>query len=255
MNLGRLFSHPRSSDPVACRHSWWIHVNERHCACTFVRCSRCRVVKKLSRCPLHEAAAQERRPARGYSESMGVFDDGIPQNTSYALELTTALAEMGAPPFAPGTSVLEIGCGIGRLVPWFLKAGIHYAAVEPDPWARRYVRDAYDVPVTEQPWEVMPIEPHSVDLVASIHCLEHTRDADAAFAKMVLAARQHVLVIVPEGSDIWNPDHWWMFTQDVLRTWAHGTDLRLHGPVQKRVAKDEDTIYALFERRTARHGP
>src|SRR5262249_61371951 len=113
MNLGRLFSLPWSSDPVVCKHSWRVHENERHCTCTFVRCTRCTVVKKLSRCPFHEAGAQERRPARGYSDSMGVFDDGIPQNTTYALELAAALTATGAPSFAPGTSVLEVGCGSG----------------------------------------------------------------------------------------------------------------------------------------------
>jgi hypothetical protein len=73
---------------------------------------------------------------------MGLFDDGIPQNTTYAMELTTALAEMQAPAFAPGSSVLEIGSGIGRLVPWFLKGGMSYTALEPDRWAARYIRDA-----------------------------------------------------------------------------------------------------------------
>src|SRR5262249_32876027 len=163
----------------------------------FVKCRRCKVVKKISRCPFHEATAQERRPARGYFDSMGVFDDGIPQNTSYALELATALADMDAPPFGPGTSALEVGCCIGRVGPFLLQAGRAYAAVDTDPWARRSVRDPYAVRVPEEPWEVMPVEPRSFDLVASFHCLEHVTDAASAFAKMVLTARQYVLIIVP----------------------------------------------------------
>ena len=39
------------------------------------------------------------------------------------------------------------------------------------------------------------------------------------------------------------------FTQDVLRVWARNLNLRLCGPVQKRVAEPVDTIHALFERR------
>src|SRR5262245_30124588 len=130
--LGRLFSDRRSSGLVVCEHSWRHHGTRGECSCTFTRCKRCGVVKKLSRCSFHEAASQERRSPREYFESMGVFDDGIPQNTTYARELDVALEEMSAPAFPPGTSVLEIGCGIGRLVPWFLHRGMHYAAVEPD---------------------------------------------------------------------------------------------------------------------------
>ena len=80
------------------------------------------------------------------------FDDGIPQNATYALELASALREMDAPPLPRGGSLLEVGCGIGRLVPWFLHGGMRYTAVETDRWASRYVREAYQVPVETRPW-------------------------------------------------------------------------------------------------------
>lgn len=243
-------SHPHSDDLSVCKHWWFDHKNERECGCVFLKCERCGVVRKTSRCELHEAMTQGTRRSQEYF-AVGAFDDGIPQNTTYALELATALTAMNAPRFPPGSSVLEIGCGIGRLVPWFMKGGLRYTGVEPDPWASRYVHDAYDVPVKTQPWEAMAIEPQSVDVVASVHSLEHVTESDTAFAKMVRAARQYVLLVIPEGWDIWNPDHYWMFTQDVLRVWARNMNLRLYGPVQKRVAEPEDTIYALFERRRA----
>jgi SAM-dependent methyltransferase len=195
---------------------------------------------------MHRARAQETRSSREYYGEL--FDDGIPQNATYALELTTALRDMGAPPFPRGGSVLEVGCGIGRLVPWFLHGGLRYTAVETDAWAGRYVRDAYQVPVETLSWEELAVEPRSFDVVASLHFLEHVTEADAAFEKMVMAARRYVLVVVPEGWDIRNADHWWMFTQDVLRVWARNLGLRLYGPVQKTVYAWEDTIYALFER-------
>ena len=229
---------------VACRHAWSRHANSR-CLCVFMRCDDCGVVRKLSRCSTHTAASQDTRASHEYYES--AFDNGIPQNATYARELADALEEMHAPPFARDASVLEVGCGVGRLVPWFLHAGLRYTAVESDPWACRYVRDAYLVPVETTSWQDLVLEPRSFDIVASFHFLEHTIDADVAFEKMVMAARRYVLLIVPEGWDVWNPDHWWMFTQDVLRAWARNLGLRIYGPVQKRVAVPEDTMYALFE--------
>src|SRR5262249_53945097 len=139
MTLGRLLSGVLSSERVVCAHWWRRHANERDCVCDFVRCVRCGVVKKIARCPFHESHAQDHRSGREYfsSDLMGMFDDGIPQNTSYATELSDALAEMGAPRPVAGSTVLEIGAGIGRLVPWFLRSGMRYTAVEPDPWAGR----------------------------------------------------------------------------------------------------------------------
>jgi hypothetical protein len=167
---------------------------------------------------MHRAQSQDTRSSREYySELVG---DGIPQNASYTLGLTTALQDMDAPPFPRGGSVLEVRCGIGRLMPWFLHGGMHYTAVETDAWAGRYVREAYQVPVETQPWEDFAVEPRSFDVVASLHFLEQVTEADAAFEKMAMAARRYVLLVVPEGWDIRNADHRWMFNHDVLRVWA-----------------------------------
>ena len=195
---------------------------------------------------MHTAQSQDTRPSREYYKES--FDDGVPLNTSYVLELTSALEEMAAPALPRDASILEVGCGIGRLVPWFLHGGLRYSAIETDPWAGRYVREAYQVEVEAVPWQDVVVEPGSFDIVASLHFLEHTTEADVAFEKMAMAARRYVLLVVPEGWDIWNPDHWWMFSQDVLRAWARNLGLRLYGPAQKSVAVPEDTIYALFER-------
>lgn len=46
-----------------------------------------------------------------------------------------------------------------------------------------------------------------------------------------------------------------MFTHDVLQNWGRNMGLRVYGPVQKRVAGPEDTIYALFEPKTAWNWP
>src|SRR5262249_6769059 len=122
---------------IVCRHAWLKHRNQRDCLCEFMRCEDCGVVRKLSRCSLHKAQTQDKRSSREYYEE--AFDDGIPQNAAYALELASALREMDAPPLPREGSLLEVGCGIGRLVPWFLHGGMRYTGVESDPWAARYV--------------------------------------------------------------------------------------------------------------------
>src|SRR5215472_15616473 len=91
------------------------------------------------------------------------FYDRILLNATSALALASALREMDAPPLPRGRSLLEVGCGIGRLVPWFLHGGMRYTAVETDPWASRYVRDAYQVEVGAAPWQDVVMEPRSFD--------------------------------------------------------------------------------------------
>src|SRR5436309_10245886 len=122
---------------VVCKHAWSEHRNERDCTCAFVKCVHCGVVKKVARCDFHEAHSQDKHAGREYflGPDMGALDDGIPLNRTFALELAAALEEMNAPPLVPGSSLLEIGGGIGRLVPWFLHKGLRYSAVEADPWA------------------------------------------------------------------------------------------------------------------------
>src|SRR5262249_51446696 len=84
--------------------AWTAHANTRDCTCAFEKCRACGVIKKLSRCVFHEEHTQDKRGGREYFESMQVFVDGIPQNTTYAIELGTALEEMNAPEFRPGSS-------------------------------------------------------------------------------------------------------------------------------------------------------
>src|SRR5262249_33103833 len=101
----------RNSNQIVCRHAWVRHGDPGDswgCICVFMRCEDCGVMRKLARCRMHSARAQDTRSSREYYSE--VFDDGIPQNTSYAMELTTALRDMGAPPFPRGGSVLEVGC-------------------------------------------------------------------------------------------------------------------------------------------------
>ncbi len=128
----------RNSVEIVCRHAWVkhrdygagrlpVHVHE-------VRGLRSHA--KTSSCRLHKAATQDKRSSREYYGE--AFDDGIPQNATYAVELASALREMDAPSLPRGGSLLEVGCGIGRLVPWFLHGGMRYTAVETDPWAGRY---------------------------------------------------------------------------------------------------------------------
>jgi len=151
-------------------------------------------------------------------------EDGItPRNRPVHIEALRALTRI-----EPAAHVLEIGAGVGRLVPLFLRAGCQYAAVEPDRWAARYIRQAYGVPVVCRTLETAHLD-EARGAVVAVHALEHFHAADAAFERMValVAPGNWLLIVVPDGSDRWNPDHWWGLSTITLSNWGAALGLEL----------------------------
>lgn len=65
------------------------------------------------------------------------------------------------------------------------------------------------------------------DALASTHNLEHFREADRAFERMVsmLAPGGKLYIEVPDQSDLYVPGHLWHFTGETLRLWTNALAL------------------------------
>jgi SAM-dependent methyltransferase len=175
--------------------------------------------------------------------------NGIPQNRVYELECLNAINAMGLSLKTFGRTVLEVGAGTGRLVPMFLRHGFEYTALERSDWAAQFITETFNVPVQSCRFEDAAFT-HPFDLVVSFHTFEHLPHADVSFARLVELVKPggHVFLTVPDGEDLFNPDHLWFFNEQVLRTWCQALGLEVVGTTRLRTTPVEDNIYLVARR-------
>lgn len=83
-------------------------------------------------------------------------------------------AMLHVPP-RPGGSLLEVGCGSGRLLAQMRELGWKVTGVDPDPVAVERAR-ALDLDVRQGTLEAQTLPSSSYDLVALVHVIEHVHD-------------------------------------------------------------------------------
>ncbi len=124
------------------------------------------------------------------------YDDWFtsePGRTAAAIE-QDLLARLWAPG-AP-QSVLEVGCGTGLFLEWFVRMGHQVTGLDPSPYmlniARRLVpeRVALDRGFAEE----LPYEDNAFDTVALITALEFVNDPHLALQEALRVARRQVLL-------------------------------------------------------------
>jgi SAM-dependent methyltransferase len=156
--------------------------------------------------------------------------------------------EMGVeiPIGSPAThKALDVGAGIGIYAPWLLRCGYFYEAVDSSPWAVKYIEGAYGGPVHRVAFEDFPVGKLKYDIVISGHCLEHFHDARTALERMAMLLKPKgiLLLVIPDNSDLLNPDHHWFFTQAGIERWLHDLQLCDIRTIEKQIVPREKFIY------------
>jgi len=150
------------------------------------------------------------------------MQDMIPRHMHIVAEYQTALINMGVdvPRGEFPARVLDIGCGIGYFAPFFLGLGYQYEGIEMDTWASRYVRSAYMVTTHNCAFEDFD-GARQWDAIVASHVVEHFQDAPRQLARILemLKPGGRFYGIIPEGSDLGNPDHEWFFPEGAIERW------------------------------------
>jgi SAM-dependent methyltransferase len=177
-----------------------------------------------------------------------ISEEGIPYNKGYISEMNIALAAMDAR--LPLGRALEIGAGNGRLIPYFLRRGNAYEALELSDWACRYVTECFDVPAHCTPFCDYDCEPETYDLILAFHSLEHMADAEQAFEKIASLLKPGGMFLYggPAGTDLVNPDHVWFWEEPALRFWLESVGLHVQAVHHTTIQPHEDTLYAIAVR-------
>jgi len=193
-----------------------------------------------------------------YYTTMGCIRNGIPHNKQYIVELQDAFNSIDCSIFKPITNpgrsngsenfMLEIGCGVGVYVPFFLKQGWVYAAVELSKFAAYWTRNCFDVPVEEAGIE--KFDGGRYDLIFSAHTLEHLEDAPEVMKKCygMLIPKGKLALILPDDTDKINPSHWWFFNENNLSQHLKAVGFKKVRTVVRKIVAHENFIYCVAER-------
>jgi len=128
-------------------------------------------------------------------------------------------------------SVLDLGCGTGRLLKLLEQSGRKVAGIDNDRTALRYCRkrglDVVDVDLEEDP---LPYDSNSWDNVVMVHSLEHVKNTEHLLREAERVAAERIVALVPLGKR-YDPTH------------AH--EFKTAAALQERLA--DDSRYAIHE--------
>lgn len=216
-------------------------IHSHPCGCQHVLDPKSGVLRLRRRCSLHGRHSRPDVEHLDYlyfnfkSGNWSYFDkDGIPQNLGYHDEMCRVLKHLDVQlPKRFDWKVLEVGCGLGQYVPWLLKFGYQYTALEPAQWAANWVRNTFGVPVVNNRIETADLQTNYYDLTLAAHVLEHLDNAPESLRKLWSSLKPggHILIVVPNDRDLFNPDHIWFFTESSLKNLliqVGFTDVRLY---------------------------
>lgn len=208
------------------------------CGCVVEPCPSSGVLRSVTKCAAHRRAYRD--PAtldERYYRDLGVFGE-----TAHLAELLEAL---GPFPAASGDrQALEIGCGCSPYAGAIKAAGWRYVGIDASPWAAEWTRDRWGVSTLAEPLESFDfLQP--CGLILAAHVLEHLDDAPGEVRKLAraLAPGGELWVIVPDDSDLCNPDHLWFFTEATLRATVEAAGLSVVGLSVFRRVRHERFIY------------
>jgi SAM-dependent methyltransferase len=220
------------------------------CGCVNQR-AECGALRSYSKCAEHKRAKEDMEAGSDfdYYRSIGCVDDDMVMSDEvrqrYVHELNSALLL----PVGPG-ACLEVGCGLSPYVPLLRDLQWTYQFYERRGWAASWMGRTYRVEGFIGEYWPEHFNAESYDLIMMMHVLEHLDDAPDALARTrrIIRPGGHLVVLVPDDSDLVNPDHQWFFTESSLKTCLETACFDVKLIVTKRVIERERFIYCLARR-------
>lgn len=231
-------------------------IHHQACGCLVIRDPDWQVLRAVEKCEFHRAWLRSQPCGQAYYEQLHCFDaDGTPRCTSYVEQLQEAVGAF--PLAAAGARAIEIGCGVSMYAGAILAAGYTYQAWEPDVWAATWTRQHYKVPVTTLPFETAP--PGDVgrfQLVLCAHAVEHMPHAPRALRELgnLLRPGGVLYIVVPDDTDLCNPDHHWFFSAETLQRTIERVGLKVDRLETRKYIDRENFLYCLAHKPEPSHG-
>ena len=168
----------------------------------------------ISKCHFHKRHQQDVGDlGRNYYEKLGID----PANKEmYERQFMDGFGQL---PSSDGRSIIEIGCGTSPYVNLFTNKGWEYIGLDPSLFACEWMTDTYDVFMIRGKLEDQTLAGRAYRAVLSAHSLEHMPDPRAALTIMhrILDDGGNLYLLIPDDTDLWNPDHLWFFSPATIR--------------------------------------
>ncbi len=227
------------------------------CGCVTGPDAKSGATRSFQKCHGHVAERAAQPQGEAYYRSIGVLDAaGRVRTDHYAAELLEAVGPLPDPP-ERSTLAVEVGCGLSPYVPLVRSAGYGYVGVEPDRWAADEMAKRFGAAVIGSTFEAFVYSAvPMVGLVLCCHTLEHMADAPAALSLMsrMLAPGGHLVLIVPDDTDLLNPDHLWFFSPESLYSCLTAAGFEVPTVAVRRHVERENFIYCVARKRDTTRG-
>lgn len=217
------------------------------CGCRLAPYGPARALKSIAKCRAHWALYQDPlRAGPAYYRDCGTLSDSnLPRrDTPHVAELIEALGDL---PTVAGPC-LELGCGISPYVEHLTSRAEGYIGVDVCHWAIATMRRTY--PSAE--FLHYDIAAHGLPdipcgMLFAAHVLEHLPNAMQVVMSIgqVLRPEGYAVIIVPDATDLLNPDHVWFFTIDTLAATLRRAGLEVLRLVSRKRIARENFLYAL----------
>lgn len=186
------------------------------CGCVTYVDATCGATRSRLKCSKHmsKMRAIELLDLAYYRELGALDDENTPMLGNYIKEFVAGFGEL--PDVANGR-FLEIGCGCSPYVGYVLSKGYEYVGLDASEAATTWLRSQYGVQTITGDFDDADVAA-TFDVIFAAHSLEHMPDAVVSLRKMYHCLRSggSLYILVPDDSDLFNPDHLWFFNESTL---------------------------------------
>lgn len=203
-------------------------------------------IRSVAKCRNH--AAKFREPSEltlAYYEELGSLKNGEPVTANYVAEFLDGFGPVPIP--TDSRLCAELGCGISPYVDLLQSAGWVYKGYDASPAAVAWLQTRYCAEAAEVADIQNPPLNGPLGLVLSAHAFEHIPDPSAAAAAVYTALEPggYLLLLVPDDSDLCNPDHLWFWNRVTLKRLLLSRGFSVERLEMRRRVAHENFIYCV----------
>lgn len=225
----------------------WVSRHNVGCVCELEQCVICGVTRSVGKCSLHHHVEYE--GPHYYLDLLRGEVERIPRHNEIGNEFKSALQKLDFQiPLGEiyKTYVLDVGAGAGSNATIFMNKGYTYEALEINPWAAKYIEGNFGAVVYNMSFEDMD-EDEPYDAIIASHVLEHVKDAREVLKKMFRMLNKNgiIYLLVPDDTDLGNPDHLWFFTESTIKLWLAELGFSDVKALTQQVVAHEKFIYVV----------